>query len=581
MVDTRPTAVPATSHGNVPAPALSASLAWQQWGYRLAMSPARQARLAELGIRYWARLANAAMNPFPGQGALPSPARRASNDSRFAGPAWQPWPFNLLSLGFSLQQSWWHEATREVPGLSKRAQRLVAFGARQMLEAMSPANFPATNPDVVAATLREGGANLLRGGSHLAEDLLRLRRGSPTAGALSGATPALSVWRIGSELAATPGRVVHRNRLVELIQYTPATATVFAEPVLLVPGWVTKYHLLDLSPGQSLVEWLVGHGHTVFMVSWINPGARDRDLGLDDYRALGVEQSLQVIGSIAPDRKVHAVGHCLGGTLLAIAAAVLARDGRDRLASLSLFAAQTDFEQPGELEVLIDEAQLRWLERTIDGAGFIDAPQLAAALALLHPGDRLWGRAVRDYLLGRRAAATALSSWAEDGVRVPARVLLDLLRSLYQRDDLAHGRLRAGGRTVSLADIRLPIFLLAAVDDHFAPWQSVYRLHGLTETGITFALVRGGHATGMLPPPQGEREHAAGHYQIATRPAGDPASTPSAQRWRASAPVSAGSWWTAWQQWLAERSSDRVEPPPMGADGLDYGLAPGWYVRSP
>ena len=554
-------------------PPLSAPLAWLQWWQQLALSPVRQARLADLALRNACRMTAACLEPLSGGDGNHPATRPASNDRRFQGPAWQQWPFNAYALGFSLQQAWWQEATRPLPGLPRRARHLVEFGTRQMLDAMSPANFPSTNPDVLSATIREGGANLLRGGAHLLDDLHRHQRRLPPAGA--------EAFRVGDTVAATPGRVVFRNRLIELIQYSPKTPAVMAEPVLIVPAWIMKYYILDLSPENSLVDWLVRQGHTVFMVSWLNPDARDRHLSLDDYLSCGLYAALDTVGATVPGRPVHAVGYCLGGTLLAIGAAAMARDGVERIGSLSLFAAQTDFSQPGELGLFIDEAQLRWLEREMQRTGYLDTRQMAGAFALLRAGDLVWTRAVREYLLGQREPLIDLMAWNADGTRMPARMHGEYLRALYQRNDLAHGRLLAGGRPVSMADIRTPVFMVATVADPVAPWQSVYQLHRLTDAEVTFVLTTGGHNAGVVNPPQVPGANARRHYQIATRPAGDPASTLDPQRWRDTTPSSAGSWWTPWQAWLARHGSGEVEPPALGHDGLDYGRAPGSYVRRP
>jgi polyhydroxyalkanoate synthase len=571
MAHTPGPAEPGTGLLPVDPPPLSVLFAWQQWWTRLALSPARQARLVDLSLHGALRLASACIAPAPGGGSHGRGVSTA-NDRRFEGPAWKQWPFNLHALGLSLQQSWWHEATRPLPGLPVRAQRLVEFAARQMIEAASPANFPPTNPDVLSATVREGGTNLLRGGANLLDDLHRHHRRLPAAGT--------EAFRVGDTVATTPGRVVFRNRLIELIQYSPKTPTVQAEPILIVPAWIMKYYILDLSPGNSLVDWLVRQGHTVFMVSWMNPQARDHHLSLDDYLSDGLFAALRVVGATVPQHPVHAAGYCLGGTLLAIGAAALASEGAQRIRTLSLFAAQTDFSHPGELELFIDEAQLRWLERQMQRTGYLDSRQMAAAFALLRPAELVWSRAVREYLLGRREPLIDLTAWNADGTRMPARMHAEYLRALYQRNDLAHGRLRVGGRPVSLSDIRCPVFTVATVADRVAPWQSVYALHRLTDAEITFALTTGGHNAGVVNPPPAPGAAARHHYQIATRPAGDPASTLDPQRWRDTTPSTAGSWWTPWQAWLVNHGSGTGEPPAAGHDGLDYGRAPGWYVRA-
>jgi polyhydroxyalkanoate synthase subunit PhaC len=573
-----------------PLPPLSALIAWQQWGLQLGAAPHKQAQLAALAFRHWFTLADATTRSAlaglmvtdaasardPGASA---PAAAAPADRRFAGAQWQRWPFNLFALGHTLQQQWWRDATSDVPGLSPRTEGLVGLAAREWLQALSPANFPVTNPEVQAATLAERGANFRRGAAHLFDDVERALTGAPPAGA--------EAFVVGETVATARGKVIYRNRLIELIQYSPATAQVYAQPVLIVPDWMMKYYILDLSPENSLVAWLVARGHTVYMVSWHNPDGGDRSLSLDDYRVLGIEAALAAVTAVQPGQPIHAVGRCLGGTLLAIAAAARAGAARARtsleaggtgeLASLTLLAAQTDFEQPGELALFVDDAQLVWLEQSTARTGCLDTRAMAAAFSLMRSGELFWGRMVREYLLGRRTPMIDLMAWHADRTRMPARMHAQYLRGLYLNNDLARGRLLAGGVPVSLADIALPVFMVATTTDQVAPWQSVYQLHRLTATEITLVLTPGGHDDGVVDPPAADGNHSRRAFRMATRAAGAPAMTPEA--WAQQAQSIDGSWWTAWQHWLAPRSGERCAPPPPGTDGLDYGRAPGWYVR--
>ena len=269
-------------------------------------------------------------------------------------------------------------------------------------------------------------------------------------------------FQVGRDVAVTPGKVVMRNRLVELIRYAPQTAQVYPEPVLVIPSWIMKYYILDLSPHNSMVKYLVDQGHTVFIISWKNPTAADRDLSLEDYRRLGVMDALDAVTAIVPERKVQAVGYCLGGTLLAIAAAAMARDDDERLQSLTLLASETDFRESGEIALFIDESQLAWLEAGMWDKGYLDGRQMAGAFQILRSNDLVWSRIIHDYLMGERHPMNELMAWNADGTRMPAHMQSEYLRHLFLKNDRAEGRLKADGRPISLTDIRAPIFAAGA-----------------------------------------------------------------------------------------------------------------------
>ena len=542
-------------------------LAASDWALHLAASPGKCMDLARLAMHQSGELAEYArerMTAGADQQARLG-VQPAVEDRRFRAPEWQQWPFNYLHQSFLFKQQWWAAATHGVQGVEKHHENMVAFAARQWLDMFSPGNQLATNPVVLQRTLQQGGANLLRGALNAADDLQRLAADQGPAG--------VEDFVVGRDVGITPGKVVLKNRLMELIQYTPTTAAVHPEPILIVPAWIMKYYILDLSPHNSLIRYLVDQGYTVFCLSWKNPGYEDRDLGMDDYLELGFHAALDAVTTIVPGQKVHATGYCLGGTMLAIAAAAMARDGDERLASLSTFTAQTDFSEPGELGLFVDESQLSLLEAQMAQTGYLKASQMAGAFQMLRSYDMLWSRLVNEYLLGERAPMNDLMAWNADATRMPARMHSQYLRRLFLNDDLSEGRYPVDGKPVSLSNLTLPMFMVGTLTDHVAPWRSVFKLHQMSPAEITFALTSGGHNAGIVNPPGNPRRR----YQLLTRPAGGSYVAPD--EWLETAPQTQGSWWPAWLQWLQARSGTPVKPPRMGAGAYQpVGDAPGTYV---
>jgi polyhydroxyalkanoate synthase len=541
--------------------------AWNDWLSHLNRAPGKQLELALRAAVSAARLMRFAAQVGPAAAEAPFPPR--DSDRRFDDPAWSRMPYAFWQQAFRAQEDWWCCATSEVRGMRPKNAARVRFMANQFLDAMSPSNVPWLNPAIMQRTIEESGANLVRGMGYLVEDAV-------SAIAMEPRQPS-DGFCVGEDIAATPGEVVYRNHLIELIQYKPTTAEVAAEPVLIVPAWIMKYYVLDLLPEHSLVRYLVDRGYTVFMISWRNPTAADRDLTFDSYRTEGVMAALDAINAVAPDRKVHACGYCIGGTLLAMAAATMARDGDHRLATLSLLAAQTDFSEAGELMLFVDESQIAFLEDMMWDQGVLDTRQMSAAFQALRPNELIWSRMTREYLLGERDPVTDLTVWNADQTRLPYRMQSQYLRGLFLENRLTAGRYAVEGRVIALKDIRIPIFAVGTETDHIAPWRSVYKLHLFTDNELTFVLTNGGHNAGIVSEPG----HRGRHHFMAVRHPGD--RYVDSETWLLHAARRDGSWWPEWSTWLAARSAvERVAPPPMGAPARGFAplcAAPGTYVH--
>ena len=542
---------------------VSLGLALADWAWHLSLSPGRQ---MELAGKAWRGLEQSCSAP----AIVPEDRGASDEDPRFRHEAWAQWPFCQVRASFRNCENFWAEAAH-VPGMTFHHAQMTHFFAKQWLGMLTPANWLPTNPVVLSDALESHGTHLLQGYLHWLEDL---------AGAHSDwKRQQAARFSVGKDVACTPGKVVYRNHLIELLRYDAQTEEVHPEPVLMIPSWIMKYYILDLSPHNSMVRYLVSQGHTVYMLSWRNPEASDHDLSMDDYLRMGIFDALGAIGNISGTScGVHAVGYCLGGTLLAIAAAALAREhGVSRtshlppLQSLTLLAAQTDFSEPGELGLFIDESQIEYLDNTTRGKGYLTGEQMAGSFQFLHSRDLIWTRRMREYLMGEREQSNDLMAWNADATRMPARMHHEYLNSLYLNNALASTAYEVEGHTISLGDIKVPVFMVGTQRDHISPWTSVYKLHHLCDSEITFVLTSGGHNAGIVSEPG----HANRSYQIGTRPQHGAWVEPA--HWPVHASQQSGSWWPAWHRWLAERSSSPKSAKMLETD-QNFGDAPGTYV---
>ncbi len=547
---------------------IAMSLAFQDWLMHLAVSPGKQSDLLSLLTKQatdWA--------PVWAKAATPSVPATASVvlDARFADAGWSSWPFNAFSTAFLQTQEFWQQATSGVRGVAPHHAEVVNFTSRQLLDMVAPSNFVWSNPEVLRSAVDTKGQNFVAGWARLAEDSALRQQKTPRP-----VTPGDAPFRVGQDVALTPGKVVYCNDLVELIQYAPRTATVYREPILIVPSWIMKYYILDLSPHNSMVRFLVEQGHTVFMVSWRNPGAADSDLGMDDYLRLGLFDVLGQVARISGNQAVHACGYCLGGTLLAIAAAALAQGKRPDLAplkSITLLAGQTDFSEPGELGLFIDDSELAFLDALMWDKGYLDGAQMTGSFQLLNSRDLIWSQIMREYMLGVRPSRSDLMAWNADATRLPYRMHSEYLKHLFLHNDLADGRYDVDGKAVVLKDIKASLFVVGTERDHVAPWRSVYKIALLTDAPVDFVLASGGHNAGIISEPG----HAHRSFKIHA-PMSAQASYVGPDDWLAGAQQVLGSWWPHWHQWLGAHShAKRIAPPIMGA-GTTIGDAPGTYV---
>src|SRR5579883_696987 len=492
--------------------------------------------------------------------APPDPA-----DKRFADPEWRDNPYyDFLRQAYVLTTRWAGDLIKSAEGVDPHTRDKAQFYMRQLAAALSPTNFLPTNPELMRATLAESGENLVRGLQMMAEDVAAGR------GQLRIRQTDASKFELGKNMAATPGKVVYRNELMELIQYAPSTETVFKRPLLIVPPWINKFYVLDLNPEKSFIRWAVAQGLTVFVISWVNPDERHADKDFEAYMREGIFAALEAIEQATGERRVSAIGYCVGGTLLAVALAYMAATRDDRIASATLLAAQVDFRDPGDLKVFVDELQLKTIAEQMAAKGYLEGMQMANAFNMLRPNDLIWSYVVNNYLKGKEPPAFDLLVWNSDSTRMPAANHMFYLRNFYLENNFTQGRLTLANVRLDLSKVTIPIYSLAGREDHIAPAKSVFIGSQFFGGPVRYVLAGSGHIAGVVNP----ADKAKYQYWTDGPPQG------AFEDWLANAKETPGSWWRDWIQWLAKQAPEKV-PARIPGDGKLKALAdaPGDYVR--
>ncbi len=542
--------------------------AFVQMTARLMADPARLMQ-AQFGfwqdaVSLWQQTANRMMG-LPAEPVIEADPK----DRRFKDEGWRDNEvFDFVKQSYLLSARFIQDTVRQVDGLDAKTSQKLDFYTRQFVDAMSPSNFVLTNPEVLRRTAESGGENLVRGLNNLLGDLERGR------GKLRIRMTDADAFDIGGNIANTPGKVVYQNDLMQLVQYAPTTARVHARPLLIVPPWINKFYILDLRPKNSFVRWAVAQGHTVFVVSWVNPDERLAEKGFDDYMREGLLTALDTIEQATGEARINAIGYCLGGTLLACTLAWMAAHDDQRVATATFFVTLLDFAESGELKVFIDEEQLRALEEKMQRRGYLEGGEMADTFNMLRANDLIWSFVVNNYLLGRDPFPFDLLHWNSDSTRMPARMHSFYLRNMYQANRLIEpGGITLDGTPIDLSRITVPAYFLSTREDHIAPWRSTYRGTQVLGGGeMRFVLAASGHIAGVINPPEG------GKYSHWI----NPALPAEPEAWLAGATEIAGSWWPDWQRWVAGRDGGQgmvpARDPGCGAvPALEE--APGSYVR--
>jgi polyhydroxyalkanoate synthase len=487
-------------------------------------------------------------------------------DRRFRDDAWKENEvFDFIKQSYLLSARFVQDVVTHVDGLDEHTAQKVDFYARQFVDAMSPSNFLLTNPEVLRKTAESGGENLLRGLNNLLADLERGK------GQLRIKMTDTSAFSIGENIAVSPGKVVFQNDLMQLIQYAPSTEKVLKRPLLIIPPWINKFYILDLRPKNSLVRWATAQGHTVFMVSWVNPDAKLAEKGFDDYMQEGLLDALSAIEAATGESEINAIGYCLGGTLLSSTLAWMAVHGDTRIRSATFFVTLIDFRESGELNVFIDEEQLKMLEEKMNKRGYLEGSEMATTFNMLRANDLIWSFVVNNYLLGNDPFPFDLLYWNSDSTRMPARMHSFYLRNMYQENRLAQpGGITLAGTPIDLSRIKVPAYFLSTREDHIAPWRATYHGTHLLRGPNRFVLAASGHIAGVVNPPDGGKYS---HWINTELP-------PDAEAWFAGATEIAGSWWPDWHRWVSALDKRQVKARVPG-DGKLQPIedAPGSYVK--
>jgi polyhydroxyalkanoate synthase subunit PhaC len=487
-------------------------------------------------------------------------------DRRFRHEQWsENAVFDFIKQSYLLSARCLHGTVRGVSGLDDTTRRRVEFHTRQLVDALSPSNFAHTNPEVLAATAESGGGNLVKGLENLLDDLERGR------GELKISMIDRTAFELGRNIATTPGKVVYQNQLMQLIQYAASTEQVDQRPLLIVPPWINKFYILDLQPKNSFIKYCVDHGKTVFVISWINPDERHREIGWEDYMTLGPLAALDAIAQATGEREANVVGYCIGGTLLATTLGWMAATDDRRFTSATFFTSIMDFENAGELTLFVDEEQLQRLERQMDEKGYLDAGLMATTFNLMRANDLIWSFVIGNYLLGKEPLPFDLLYWNSDSTRMPAATHRYYLRNMYQKNLLKEpGGLVLKGRAIDLRQVGLPVCLVSAHEDHIAPWQNTYTAAQLYAGPVRFILAGSGHIAGMINP-DGSPKY--GYWTNEELPA-DP------EAWLEGATQHPGSWWPEWMRWLEEFANGKAKARVPGKGRLPaIEDAPGSYVK--